>query len=406
MGGCIVLGLLASVAQPAQGQGGPPTLGEPAELMKLPKDDVSPVSFAQPFLRVSPSCDRCIYVRRTGPDGKAMLMIRKFGPPAKEFAALTAVPAAPVYWGWGFSGRSWRSDGLSVAYLLAGNKDGMEDEEVRHRLGLAHFDWDLPLPQQAGGGLVKGAVRSHTAVTYAAAGKDLWHAESDLKEYGSACVVGPRGVAYEAKGVAIHGLTTSPDDRLLAWTEAADHRKRARPADPAAAEANARAGRGQRPPPNAAPRFALMVMDPKARKVVHRVVLEQRPAGALVWAGGGKLLCFDDVAKIDRIFRAEVKALDLATGDVRLVVRDARPVGAAGRWLIVNRGPGCVPMAQHASSYLPPEAKDDRPRTDAVAVCDLGGQLRPRPLLSNAFAQQVVGRNLIYARRAATTCSS
>jgi len=370
--------------------------------MKLAKEDLPAISFAHPFVRVSPTHKRCIYIRRTGEDHKAMLMIRTFGPPAKEFGAPIAVPIFPIYWGWSLSGRCWRADGMRVAYLLAAKKDGMAGEDTRHRLGLAHFDWDTPVPQQAGGGATKGATRSHTAVTYSAAGKQLWHAQSDLRKYTSARISGDRGVVYEAKGVAIYDLTTSPDGKLLAWTEASPHRKRARPANPAAAaaaEVNARARVGRPAPPKAGPRFSLVVMDPKTKKVVHRVRMRQRSAGPLVWAAGGKLLCYDDVAEIERMFRAEVKALNVTDGKVKLVARDGRPVGAVGSWLIINRGPACTPMQQLSSSYRPPAGEDDRPKTDVIVLCDLAGGTKPRVLLPGAFAQQVVGGQLIYAHK-------
>jgi len=382
--------------KPATGAGAP-VLGDPTELMKLAKEDLGAITFGRPFVRVSPTGQRCIYIRRTGKDYKAMLMIRTFGPPSKEFGAVTAIPVSPVFWTWSLSGRCWRADGMRVAYLLAAKKDGMTGEDVRHRLGLAHFNWDMPLPQQSGGGSTKGAARSHTAASYAATGKQLWHAQSDLRKYTSARVLGDKGVVYEAKGVAIYGLTTSPDGKLLAWTEASPRRRRPRPADPAAAEADARARLGKPAPPKAAPRYQLVVMDPKARKVTHRVAMQQWSVGPLVWAAGGKLLCYDDVAKVGRIFRAEVKTLDVADGKVKLVARDGRPVGAVGRWLIINRGPACVPMQQHSSSYAPPPGEDDRPKSNAVVLCDLTGGAEPRAVLPDAFAQQVVGGRLIYA---------
>jgi hypothetical protein len=397
MRACLALVLLAAPATAAEKGAAPPTLGEPVELMKLGKEDLPAITFAQPFVQVSPTGERCVYIRMTRRGGKAMLMIRTFGPASKESPAPATVPVFPVCLGWGLSGRCWRADGLHVAYLVAASKDGMEGEDDRHRLGPAEFCWDLPVPQQSGGGSHKAAARSGTAVTYSASGEELWRAQSDLRKYSSARVVGRRGVVYEAKGVAIYGLTTSPDGRLLAWTEVAPHKRRARPFDRAAAEADARARLAGRRPRQGPARPALVVMDPKAKKVVHRVGLRQRPAGALVWAAGGKLLCFDDVAKINRVFRAEVKALDVAEGKVSPVVRDARPVGAVDGWLVANRGPACIPMRQHASSYMPPAAKDDRPRTNAIVLCDLAGGGEPRTLLTDAFAQQVVGRHLIYA---------
>ena len=131
--------------------------------------------------------------------------------------------------------------------------------------------------------------------------------------------------------------------------------------------------------------------------MIHRVGTRQKSAGPLTWAAGGKLLCYDDVAKVERIFRAEVKALDVANGKTRFVARDGRPVGAVGRWLILHRGPACVPMRQRVSSHLPLAVKDDRPKTNAIVLCDLAGAAEPRVLLPDAIAQQVVAGQLIYA---------
>jgi len=173
------IGLAVAAAPPQDALAKPPGLADPVELMKLPKDALPVLSSARPFIRVSPSGDKCIYIRMTGADYKAMLHIRTFGLPVADHAVPAAVPASPLYWAWGLSGRCWRADGLQVAYLLAGSKDNMADEHIRHRLGAAYFNWALTPAQQSGGGLSRSAKRSHTAVTYACKGAALWRAESD-----------------------------------------------------------------------------------------------------------------------------------------------------------------------------------------------------------------------------------
>ncbi|MGB2822334.1 MAG: hypothetical protein WBF17_15215, partial [Phycisphaerae bacterium] len=301
------------------------------------------------------------------------------------------------YWLWGFSGRCWRADGMQVAYLLAGSKDGMANEDVRYRLGAARFDWTLPVPQQSGGGIAKPAERSHTAVTFGHTGDACWRAESDLREHSSCRVVGPKGMLYGGEGFAIHHLVPSPDGRHMAWVEVPPWKRRRRPAAaPAAREATARAGlRGRTPAEQVAP--CLVVMDIAAAKIVHRIRLPRFPGDPPVWAAGGKVLCYGHIAEINRVFRREIQALDLASGTARLVVRDAKAVGAVGGSLIANRGPACVPMMQHSSSYAPPPGTDDRPKNDAIVLCSLAEDSQPVVLLRGAFAQEVLGRDLIYA---------
>lgn len=375
----------------------PPRFGEPVELMKLPKDQVPLITFAGPFVRVSPTGERCIYLRRAGNPIQAMLHIRQFGPPPKEFAVPTAVPARLRYWLWGFFGHCWRADGRQVAYLLAGSKDGMADEPVRYRLGAARFDWSLPLPQQSGGGLGAGAKRSHTAVSFGAAGKGLWRAESDLRHYGSCRVVGPKGVVYEGKGFAIHHLVPSPDGRHVAWVETPPWPKRRRSGlSPAEREKAARLGLRQKTPPPPTP--AIVILDVATRKVVRRIALSRYSSPWPLWAAGGKRLCYGEISQIRRIYRREIKAFRLADGTTRVVLRDARPIGALGRWLVANRGPACIPMTQHSSSYRPPPGTDPRPKRNEIVLCDLESEAAPLPLLADAFAQQLVGRDLVYAR--------
>ena len=375
----------------------PPSLAAPTELLKLPKDDAPVITWAWPFVRVSPKGDRCVYIRKAGQIYPAMMLyIRTFGPPATEQAPPTAVPTLPICWHWAFSGHCWRADGLQVAYLLADKKDEMEGADPRSRLGVAVFDWDLPLPQQSGGGISKDSLRSHTAVSFAPSGKTLWRAESDLRTYLSCRIVGPEGVIYSGSGFAIYYLVPSPDGKHLAWVEQApDVRKRAG-AGAAAKEAAARLGLKVPgvPPPW---RSRIVVMALANRKVLHRVELQQHCDSPPVWADGGKLVCYSDAALIGRIHRRELHALSLADGKSRLLVRDAKAVGAIGRWLVANRGPGCIPLIQLTSSFAPPPGTDPRPKRNEIVLIPLVGEAEPLPLIADAFAQQLLGRDLIYA---------
>ena len=395
--GLLTICLAAALAHAGEPKPQPPRLAAPVELMKLPKDQVPAITFADPFLRVSPKGDRCIYLKRDGSDYKFVLNLREFGPPAAEHPAPTAVPAVPVLWMSGFSGRCWRADGMQVAYLLAGKKDGMEGEDIRYRLGVACFDWTLPLPQQSGGGIAKGA-RTHTAVTFGCVGKDLWRAESDLRKYSACRIVGPKGVAYESKGVAIHHLAASPDGKHLAWVELPP-RGRARQATAATAaakEAAARAGvKGATFVAPAGP--SLVVMEIATGKIPQRVSLAMFEHDRPVWADAGKTLCYGQVVLRNQLYRREVSALTLADGSTRRILYDAKAVGAVGGRLIANRGPSCETMAQGIRSEIPALAIDNRPRHNEIVACDLAAGTEPIPLLRNAFAQQIVGADLIYA---------
>ena len=79
------------------------------------------------------------------------------------------------------------------------------------------------------------------------------------------------------------------------------------------------------------------------------------------------------------------------------VVEDRRQgVGAAAQGLVLNRGPGCTPMRQHISSFIPPGRV--MPTVDEIILADPAGARAPQTLLSGAFAQQVVGDRLVYVQ--------
>jgi len=372
-------------------------LGDRVELMKLPKDKVPVITWAFAFVRVSPKADRCVYIRRTGAPYKTMLQIRTFGPPVAEQAALAATPATPRCWLMGFSGRCWRADGQQVAYLIADSKDERTDMPADRRLGVAVFDWSLPVPQQSGGGAGPSSPRTATAVTFAPTGKDLWRAESDVEKYASCRIVGPRGVIYKAAGVALYHLVPSPDGRHLAWIEQPPTGRR-RHADVTAAAREAAARKrikGVTVPLRE--KSAVVVFDRASRKVVHRVELNRHCQDPMVWAAGGKMLCYADIVSKDRIYRLEIHALDLADGKTRLIARDAKAIGAVDGYLLANRGPGCIPMMQLASSWAPPPGTDPRPKRNEIVLFDLSKQAEPVVLVAEAFAQQLLARDLIYA---------
>ena len=364
-----LIGLLAASAGAAAGPK-PPALGERVELLKLPKDKVPGVTWAFPLVRISPKGDRCVYIRRTGAPYKTMLQIRTFGPPVAEHAVLAATPSSPRCWLMALSGQCWRADSLQVAYLVADPKEESKDVPAHRRLGVAVFDWSLPRPRQSGGGAAPGSRLTATAVTFGPAGKGLWRAESDLEKYASCRVIGPGGVAYKSAGFAIYHLAPSPDGRRLAWVEQSPTWRR---------------------------KSAVVVMDLKSRKVVRRVELHRHGGGPLVWAAGGKTLCYPDLVRVDRIYRSEIRALGLADGKTRLIARDAKALGALGDRLLANRGPACMPAMQFASSSAPRPGLDPRPRRNEIILLDLTKDSEPVCLAPGTFAQQLIGRDLIYA---------
>ena len=76
-----------------------------------------------------------------------------------------------------------------------------------------------------------------------------------------------------------------------------------------------------------------------------------------------------------------------------MIARDAVPVGATSAGIVLNRGPGCVPMAQFTSSYAP--SSDPRPKRDDVLIHTSAGL---QTLVPNAYAQQADRDRIVYAR--------
>jgi len=360
-------------------------LARTVELMKLPKDRVPAITFARPFVRVSPKGDRAIYIRRDG--RSAVMYLRKLDGQGQEGPVPAAAKMSSIHWQNAFSGLNWRADGMRVAYLVADKDKEGNLPEPPYRLGVQVFQWDLPVAQAAGGG---GTGRKDmpccTSVTYSADGKTLWRALGDEKNRTRAALAAAsktrrklNGVLYRAEGVGIYHLAPSPDGRHLAWIEAAS-RRGARKSNPS----------------------AVVVMDVGKLKIARRVLLGPLVVGPIdapppVWADGGKLLCYGDVVRIARICHREVHALDVKTGTTRLVIRNAVAVGATGKWLFLNRGPAVMPMSQMISSYAP--IGDPRPRRDAIVACRLDEGAGPITILDGAYLQQVTGGSLIYATR-------
>ena len=148
----------------------------------------------------------------------------------------------------------------------------------------------------------------------------------------------------------------------------------------------------------------MVILNLETRKVVQRIGLSRhvpywRDAQPPVWTADSKALCYGDVAGVEKVYRREVRLFDLVGKKDRQLARDAVAVGATAGGIVLNRGPSCQPMAQHISSYIPPGAADDRPKTDGIVFCRLTGKAEPQTLASNAYAQQVLGDALIYARR-------
>jgi hypothetical protein len=338
--------------------------------------------FGQLFVRVSPKADRMLCVLGRG--DKAMLYVRTLGERAEAFAVPAVEAMHEIHWGWTLSGLTWRPDGMQVAYLAADrDKDGRLGKPA-DRLRVHVFRWDLPVAQAAAISARPKGSPCCTSETFSPDGKTLWYAAGDAGRRTNGLLLARskahrklNGVLYRAGGATVHHLAPSPDGRHLAWV--------AMPA---------------RPPRGRSPGPMVIVFDVRTLRVVHQVQLSRliqtlRDAPGPVWANGSKVLCYGDVVRAAQIYHCEVRALDVATGKSWPVIRDAKALGAVGKWVFLNRGPRVVPMAQMISSIAP--IADPRPRQDAVVTCRLDGRSEPVTLVPQAYLQQVVGRSLVYA---------
>jgi len=350
-------------------------LGEQKELLRLPVVTVARSTrdeIVKGLVRVSPQGNRLAYLGRQGRD--VVLRTVDLAAPGTGQPVPACQPIPERYWTLGFSGYCWRSDGMQLSYIQA---DAKEESDFKTRLRSWVFKWDLPLPQAASRGYGVRGAPSCTAVSFGPTGKGMYWAYSNLVTREVAAVVAPgrAAVVYRTKDVGIFHLTPSPDGKRLAWVEMPPRTRRT--VEP-----------------------TLAVLDIATRKVIHREFLSTHIVGwrdmaPPVWSADGKVLCFGDVVQAERAYRREVRAITLADGTVRPVLRDAVAVGAVGRYLLLNRGPACSPYRQSLSSYAPP--RGTLPERNNVLACDLAEPASSLvTLIPNAFAQEVVESALIH----------
>ncbi|HUU21960.1 MAG TPA: hypothetical protein VM389_05435 [Phycisphaerae bacterium] len=384
-----VIPAVALALAAAQGDA-PAQLGDPVELLKLPKDELPPITFARPIACLSPDGTRMLYIRTHGA-AKAKLHLRRVGEPQSDGPAVWDEPIPALYCRMSFPGIAWRADGQRVLFCQepARDEDGWAEGVHGRRMRPWHMCWDLPNPQfKLCRYMQLTDAPGCTGLSYSPDGSVLYTALSDVEGH-KACGVTAwdsgrqRGrTVYQRKGTAIYHLVPSPDGKHLAWVETYPRKK----------------GQEFRGP-------GVVAFNLKAGKVVLRAGLSKDIPGWLdaqppVWTADSTGLCYGDVAEIDGIWRREVKVADLAGGDEKLLVRDALAVGAVPEGIVLNRGPGCVPMSQELSSYAPPGGSPV-PRSDDVILCERARPGEFATLVPNAFAHQVTGRRLVYAQASA-----
>jgi len=359
--------------------------------LKLSKGQVPPITFARPFIRISPKGDRYIYIRMYR--DKAIPHIGHFKPvKSDEPVPWDKCGIAAVYCRMCFAGIVWRADNQRVLFLHPRFREGNGGwvEHFERSMFPYAMCWDKRNPQcgRPRYTILKGKGETGcTSASFSPDGKVLWTAFSDPTDF-KACGIteGPQGrrrgrVLYRNTGAAIYHLVPSPDGKHLAWVET-----------------------HQRKTGKKYPGPEVVVLNVKTRKVVHRIGLSNHIPGwsdvqPPVWTADSKAICYGDVVKIDKVYRREVRVLGLGKKAGRVLVRDALAVGAIPEGVILNRGPGCTPMGQQISSYIPFGAADDRPQTDNVVLCSLTGKTLPQTLMPNAYCQQVIGNRLIYAQQ-------
>ena len=388
MSAVLLIPVLLAASPPAAEARPAVTVGEPVELLKLPKTELPPVGLTRAVVRLSPDGERMLYIRAHGP-GKAKLHVRQVGQPRSDQSAVWDEPIPAFYCGMSFAGRAWRADGQRVLFCQepARDEDGWAEGVFGRRMRPWHMCWDLPNPQyklcrHVGVRDAPGC----TSLSYSPRGDVLWTAFSDTEGHKTCGVTGwPAGerrgfTAYRGTGADIYHLAPSPDGTHLAWVETYPREK----------------GR-----PLQGPDVVVFRIQP--RKVVLRVGLSREIPGWLdaqapVWAANSRGVCFGDVVEVDRIWRREVKVTDLTGRGEKLLARDALAVGACAEGFVLNRGPACAPMRQLISSHAPVGGGADRPAGDDVILCDPARAGKWVTLVPSAFAQQVCGRRVVYAR--------
>jgi len=365
-------------------------LAEPAELIKLHKDKLPPLTrWAQlPLVRISPDGKRYIYIRmvRLGqaiPYMGEMVHVRTGGEPA----TWDNIGIDPAYCRMSMTGIVWRADSLRVLLLNPKTKEGGGwVDDWRNTMFAYAMCWDVKNPQFSRPRCYRLRDKGETgctSVTYSPDGKLLWAAYSDPKDYKSCGVSeGPQGrgrrgrILYRRKGAVIYHLSPSLDGKHLAWVEFQPTK-----------------AKGHDGP-------QVVVLDLKTRKVVHRVVLSRDIRAPWdcqppVWTADSRAICYGtvDVAEPDRVHRRAVYVLKLGEKTSKVLLRDAVAVGAVTGGIVLNRGPACVSFGQGLKVRRMPASV-----TDDVVLCSLYGSASPITLVQRAYAQQVTPKWILYAQ--------
>jgi len=383
----VVLGVLSAAAWAAEPQTGPPVqLDDFTELLKLPKDQLPPITFARPLIRVSPTGLRFLYIRMHG--RRAKLHLRRVGSAASDGPVVWDEPIPALYCRMSFAGFAWRPDGQRVLFAQepARDEEGWAENVFGRHMRPWHMCYDLPNPQfkLCRHMRIDGATGC-TALSYSPDGRTLWTAFSEPKDFKVCGITGwdsvgkKARVLYKKTGACIYHLAPSPDGKHLAWLET--HARKARS-------------------PYDGPE--VVVFNIKARKLVDRISLTRHipswlDAQAPVWTADSTAICYGDVVERNRVFRREVYVRPLGGKDSRAIAQHALAVGAARGAIILNRGPASVPMRQQISSIMPP-GSGGVPPTNDVILCEPSARASPTTLVPNAFAQQVLPGRIIYAQ--------
>jgi hypothetical protein len=355
----------------------------PKELLKLNKDLFPPNMMGGGFFRLSPSENRYIYIRMyPGDTFGCKLHFGQFKPSAIDSPAVWDRAIPSFYCRMTFAGITWRSDSQRALFL----QEIDTKQKVAQRMTPWEMKWDIKKPQF---GRARHMVlgdndsTSCTSASYSPDGKILWTAFGDPKDF-KACGITEKTqgrdksrVVYRNTGRLIHHLTPSPNGKLLSWVETSSS-KLAKSVAP-----------------------DVVIVDIKSRKVIRRIGLSNHGiswlgAQAPVWTADSAGICYGDVVKIGRLWRREVRITKLSDKTSRLLARDSIAIGAADGGIVLNRGPSCVPMSQHFSSWRGPGGIT--PTTDTVIFCSPAAKVKPTTLINNASAQHVRAGKIIYSQ--------
>jgi hypothetical protein len=367
------------------GGGGGIQLGNPVEVVKLPKSALPALSSVAPLIRLSPDGTRALMLRRAAGGAGVIPHVGQIG----QDKALQPVPwdghgIAHVYALMGLSGNVWRADGQRVLFLQPRMQDeGGPVEHYERTMSPWAMCWDKANPQCS---LCRHMRLDRdlgcTSLSYSADGSMLWTAYGDPGEFKRCGITGwdrrrGRGATYyKADNAGVFRLVPSPDGEHLAWLEqspGADGRRRTA-------------------------KVELVVFALQAKKVVTRLPLGKgiwawTQAPAPVWTADSKAVCYGDVEQIDRIHRRVVRLWRSDGSEPKELARDAVAVGASRAGVVLNRGPACMPMVQLTSSFAP--RSDPRPKRDEVVVATAAGV---QTLVPDAYAQQADRDRIVYAK--------